>query len=102
MEDALYSAIKKFFSKIRQEPKRVFHGRGQLFPEYSHVCMDWYPPVVFVSANSPFLDEQFLLDKFERHLPKAKFVESMAAAPEFLDRFPERALKIFRFEFSSE
>ena len=303
MEDALYSAIKKFFSKIRQEPKRVFHGRGQLFPEYSHVCMDWYPPVVFVSAydpienrvevlswlrgvdklsqiktvmlqkryernsaaeilygeskarviveenglkfeillgkqqntglfldmqplrvwlrensknkkvlnlfsytcslsvaalaggarsvvnvdlsktsmrwgernhdlngqdkdtitslpfnvftswgrikqegrydlviidpptyqrnsfsaerdygavlkkmrslcsdeatiiaalNSPFLDEQFLLDKFERHVPKAKFVELMAAAPEFLDRFPERALKIFRFEFSSE
>ena len=303
MEDALYSAIKKFFSKIRQEPKRVFHGRGQLFPEYSHVCMDWYPPVVFVSAydpienrvevlswlrgvdklsqiktvmlqkryernsaaeilygesktrviveenglkfeillgkqqntglfldmqplrvwlrenskdkkvlnlfsytcslsvaalaggarsvvnvdlsktsmrwgernhdlngqdkdtitslpfnvftswgrirqegrydlviidpptyqrnsfsaerdygavlkkmrslcsdgatiiaalNSPFLDEQFLLDKFERHVPKAKFVESMAAAPEFLDRFPGRALKIFRFEFSSE
>ena len=53
MEDALYSAIKKFFSKIRQEPKRVFHGRGQLFPEYSHVCMDWYPPVVFVSAYDP-------------------------------------------------
>ena len=303
MEDPLHSAIEKFFSKIRLEPKRIFHGRGQLFPEYSHVCMDWYPPVVFVSAydpiknrvevlswlrgvdklsqiktvmlqkryernsaaeilygerktrvfveenglkfeillgkqqntglfldmqplrvwlrensknkkvlnlfsytcslsvaalaggarsvvnvdlsktsmrwgernhdlngqdkdtitslpfnvftswgrikqegrydlviidpptyqrnsfsakrdygtvlkkmhslcsdeatiiaalNSPFLDEQFLLDKFERHVPKAKFVESMAAAPEFLDRFPGRALKIFRFEFSSE
>ena len=303
MEDPLHSAIEKFFSKIRPEPKRIFHGRGQLFPEYSHVCMDWYPPVVFVSAydpienraevlswlrgvdnlsqiktvmlqkryernsaaeilygesktrviveenglkfeillgkqqntglfldmqplrvwlrenskdkkvlnlfsytcslsvaalaggarsvvnvdlsktsmrwgernhdlngqdkdtitslpfnvftswgrikqegrydlviidpptyqrnsfnaerdygavlkkmrslcsdeatiiaalNSPFLDEQFLLDKFERHVPKAKFVELMAAAPEFLDRFPERALKIFRFEFSSE
>ena len=303
MEDPLHSAIEKFFSKIRPEPKRIFHGRGQLFPEYSHVCMDWYPPVVFVSAydpienrvevlswlrrvdklsqiktvmlqkryernsaaeilygesktrviveenglkfeillgkqqntglfldmqplrvwlrensknkkvlnlfsytcslsvaalaggarsvvnvdlsktsmrwgernhdlngqdkdtitslpfnvftswgrikqegrydlviidpptyqrnsfsaerdygavlkkmrslcsdeatiiaalNSPFLDEQFLLDKFERHVPKAKFVELMAAAPEFLDRFPERALKIFRFEFNSE
>ena len=303
MDDPLHNAIEKFFSKIRLEPKRIFHGRGQLFPEYSHVCMDWYPPVVFVSAydpienrvdvlswlrgvdklsqiktvmlqkryernsaaeilygehktrviveenglkfeillgkqqntglfldmqplrvwlrenskdkkvlnlfsytcslsvaalaggarsavnvdlsktsmrwgernhdlngqdkdtitslpfnvftswgrikqegrydlviidpptyqrnsfsaerdygavlkkmrslcsdeatiiaalNSPFLDEQFLLDKFERHVPKAKFVELMAAAPEFLDRFPERALKIFRFEFSSE
>ena len=303
MEDPLHSAIEKFFSKIRPEPKRIFHGRGQLFPEYSHVCMDWYPPVVFVSAydpienrvevlswlrgvdklsqiktvmlqkryernsaaeilygerktrvfveenglkfeillgkqqntglfldmqplrvwlrensknkkvlnlfsytcslsvaalaggarsvvnvdlsktsmrwgernhdlngqdkdtitslpfnvftswgrikqegrydlviidpptyqrnsfsaerdygavlkkmrslcsdeatiiaalNSPFLDEQFLLDKFERHVPNAKFLELMAAAPEFLDRFPERALKIFRFEFSSE
>ena len=303
MEDPLHSAIEKFFSKIRPEPKRIFHGRGQRFPECSHVCMDWYPPVVFVSAydpienrvevlswlrrvdklsqiktvmlqkryernsaaeilygesktrviveenglkfeillgkqqntglfldmqplrvwlrenskdkkvlnlfsytcslsvaalaggarsvvnvdlsktsmrwgernhdlngqdkdtitslpfnvftswgrikqegrydlviidpptyqrnsfsaerdygavlkkmrslcsdeatiiaalNSPFLDEQFLLDKFERHVPKAKFVELMAAAPEFLDRFPERALKIFRFEFGSE
>ena len=50
MEDPLHSAIEKFFSKIRLEPKRIFHGRGQLFPEYSHVCMDWYPPVVFVSA----------------------------------------------------
>ena len=50
MEDALYSAIKMFFSKVQPEPKRVFHGRGQLFPEYSHVPMDWYPPVVFLSA----------------------------------------------------
>ena len=53
MEDPLHSAIEKFFSKIRPEPKRIFHGRGQLFPEYSHVCMDWYPPVVFVSAYDP-------------------------------------------------
>ena len=53
MEDPLHSAIEKFFSKIRLEPKRIFHGRGQLFPEYSHVCMDWYPPVVFVSAYDP-------------------------------------------------
>ena len=66
MEDPLHSAIEKFFSKIRPEPKRVFHGRGQLFPEYSHV-------------------------------PKAKVVESIAAAQEFLDRFLERILKIFCF-----
>ena len=32
------------------ELKRVFHGRGQIFSEYSHICLDWYPPVVFISA----------------------------------------------------
>ena len=56
---------------------------------------------IIAALNSPFLDEKFLFDKFARHAPKAKFVESIAAAPEFLDRFPERALKIFRFELSS-
>ena len=73
---------------------------GTVLKKMRSLCSD--EATIIAALNSPFLDEQFLLDKFERHVPKAKFVELMAAAPEFLDRFPERALKIFRFEFSSE
>ena len=73
---------------------------GAVLKKMRSLCSDG--ATIIAALNSPFLDEQFLLDKFERHVPKAKFVELMAAAPEFLDRFPERALKIFRFEFSSE
>ena len=50
MIDPLQSVITAFFQANQVEPKRVFHGRGQIFPEYSHVCLDWYPPVVFISA----------------------------------------------------
>ena len=73
---------------------------GAVLKKKRSLCSD--KATLIAALNSPFLDEQFLLDKFERHVLEAKFVESIEAAPEFLDRFLERALKIFRFELSSE
>jgi 23S rRNA (cytosine1962-C5)-methyltransferase len=29
--------------------QRLFHGRGQIEPEYSHVCIDWYSPVILIT-----------------------------------------------------
>ena len=56
---------------------------------------------IVASLNSPFLDQQFLLDKFAQHAPAAVFQETMPAAPEFKDKYPERALKIARFKYQT-
>ena len=47
------------------------------------------------------LDDQLLLDKFAKLAAQARFVESLAPAGEYLDRFPERALKVHRFELNA-
>jgi len=57
---------------------------------------------VIATLNSPFLEGEFLLGKFEHHAPEFKAIEEMPVAPEFSDKFPERALKIFRFVYQAE
>ena len=54
---------------------------------------------VIATLNSPFLDTEFLLEKFRKHAPQCQVVEKMHVAPEFADKFPDRALKIYRFKF---
>lgn len=54
---------------------------------------------IIATLNSPFLNRNFLLDKFAQHLPAARFIESIPASPEFQDKYPEKALKIFRFKY---
>ncbi len=56
---------------------------------------------IIATVNSPFLDENFLLHLFERHLPQSRFVSTMEVAPEFEDAFPERGLKIYKFSYMS-
>lgn len=53
---------------------------------------------VIATINSPFLDVNFLLEKFERHVPAASYIGSMEVAEEFADKFPERGLKIYHFK----
>lgn len=52
---------------------------------------------VIATVNSPFLETDFLLEKFSENVPGSKYLGSMAAAPEFEDKYPEKALKIYRF-----
>lgn len=56
---------------------------------------------VIATINSPFLDADYLLQQFERYVPEATFVESIAAAPEFEDKYPQRALKICHFNMTN-
>lgn len=46
----LQGAIAAFFAQAQPEPRRVFHGRGQLYPGFEHVCVDWFSPVVLITA----------------------------------------------------
>lgn len=60
IESAPSQTCQKFFANTQPEPRRVFHGRGQRYPGYEHLCIDWYPPVLLLSLYKETSD----LDKF--------------------------------------
>jgi 23S rRNA (cytosine1962-C5)-methyltransferase len=55
---------------------------------------------IIATVNSPYLGPDFLIHQVQRYAPACRFVEEIAAAPEFADRFPDKALKICRFKVS--
>jgi 23S rRNA (cytosine1962-C5)-methyltransferase len=42
----------EFFDSLQSEPRRVFHGRGHMYPGLEHINLDWYPPVLLIAAYS--------------------------------------------------
>ena len=55
------SAIDTFSQHLRQitpgdEASRLFHGRGGLFPLLEQITLDWYPPVLLLTAFKPIDD----------------------------------------------
>jgi len=54
-------ALARTFAATATDTRRVFHGRGHLHPGLEHVCIDWYPPVLLVTAYQPLADESALL-----------------------------------------
>ncbi|MDD9959535.1 MAG: class I SAM-dependent methyltransferase [Gammaproteobacteria bacterium] len=72
---------------------------GAVIRKLAKLCHD--KAEIIATLNSPFLGQQFLLDKFAQYAPTAEFVESIPAAEEFKDRFPDRALKILRFNYKA-
>lgn len=58
----LREVAESFFAKNQAEARRIFHGRGQLYPGLEHICLDWYPPLVLVSAYDAIADPLLLVD----------------------------------------
>lgn len=40
------------------ESRRLIHGRGGLFPECEHLCLDWFEPVVLLTSFKPLGEDQ--------------------------------------------
>lgn len=55
---------------------------------------------IIATVNSPYLGPDFLIHLMQRYAPACRFVEQMHAPAEFADKFPDKALKIFRFRVS--
>jgi len=72
---------------------------GSVIKRLGQLCND--DADVIATLNSPFLDQQFLLDKFAQYAPAAEFLETIPAAEEFKDKYPEKGLKILRFNYKS-
>jgi len=53
---------------------------------------------IIAALNSPFLESEYLIELFAAHVPDASFVDFIAPAPEFADKYPEKGLKICRFK----
>lgn len=41
-----------FFASDQPDARRIFHGRGQLFPGLEHICIDWFRPLVLITAHA--------------------------------------------------
>ena len=50
-------ALSAFFDGDVTDTRRVFHGRGHFFDGAEHLCIDWYPPVLLITAYKPMLAE---------------------------------------------
>jgi 23S rRNA (cytosine1962-C5)-methyltransferase len=55
---------------------------------------------IIATVNSPYIGDDFLIHQFERWAPETRFLEMMPRSPEFADKYPERALKIYHFKAS--
>ncbi|MBV1879546.1 MAG: class I SAM-dependent methyltransferase [Pseudomonadales bacterium] len=45
-------ALTEQFNKFDVQPRRVFHGRGHQFEGLEHVNLDWFAPVLLITAYS--------------------------------------------------
>lgn len=53
----------RFFDQRREEPRRVFHGRGHMFEGLEHINLDWYPPVLLISGYQPITEVESLAEE---------------------------------------
>jgi len=57
---------------------------------------------VIATVNSPRLDDEYLIEQFARHAPRLQLIDYLPAAPEFIEKYPERGLKIYHFRQPEE
>lgn len=50
----------QFFSDVQIDTRRIFHGRGQLYPGLEHLSVDWFSPVVLITSYEEIIDTQAL------------------------------------------
>lgn len=58
--DAIKEAA-KFFDVEQLDARRVFHGRGQMHEGLEHICIDWFAPLVLISAYAEIEDPAAVL-----------------------------------------
>lgn len=61
---------------LSQESKRLFHGRGQRFPDYEDLVIDWFAPVLHVTCyrkrDDCWLEQLF--SHLKQWIPKAEAI----------------------------
>lgn len=72
----LVDAVKRFFAQPQPEARRIFHGRGRQFPGLEHICLDWYSPLVLISAFEP-IDEMDQLMEYLLAADQEKQIQSV-------------------------
>ena len=60
--DAIEKLAANFFASDQSDARRIFHGRGHLFPGLEHVCIDWFRPLVLITAHAEIDDIEGLTE----------------------------------------
>ncbi|MBT7968676.1 MAG: methyltransferase [Methylococcales bacterium] len=58
------------------ESQRLFHGRGQVFPGFEGINIDWYPPVLLISLYDSGYDQwlEKVVDWLMKEIPECQSV----------------------------
>ena len=62
ISNPLYEKLTGFFAEPQPVARRIFHGRGKCYPGFEHLCIDWFNPVILISAWQSVDDIQGLKD----------------------------------------
>lgn len=54
--EAIEKSAAVFFADDQSDARRIFHGRGHFFPGLEHVCIDWFRPLVLITAHAAIDD----------------------------------------------
>ena len=60
--EAIEKLAAVFFANDQFDARRIFHGRGHLFPGLEHVCIDWFRPLVLITAHAAIDDIEELTE----------------------------------------
>ena len=88
---ALQNKVTTFFNTTQNEAKRVFHGRGHCYPELEHICIDWFPPLVLITAYQPIEDIAAMLSLL-MDSDKNEQIESVLLQHRYQDKSPSEII----------
>ena len=83
--------LNQFFSQEQTEARRIFHGRGHCYTGYEHICIDWFPPVVLISAWQPVEDIDTITSLILESAP-AGHLKAIVLQHRYIDQSPAETL----------
>jgi|TARA_B110000116_G_scaffold213747_1_gene190018 23S rRNA (cytosine1962-C5)-methyltransferase len=83
--------LANFFSLDQPEARRVLHGRGLLFSSLEQLSVDWYPPVLCVTAYKEFEGESGL-EEFAMFIDRQQQIKSLVLQKRYEENSPAQDL----------
>lgn len=80
--DAIKKSAVAFYASDQPDARRIFHGRGQLFPGLEHISIDWFRPLVLITAYAVIEDIDGLTDVLLR-ADEAKQIQTIVLQNRF-------------------
>ncbi len=69
--------LPSFIKPESNDAQRLFHGRGHIYDGLSHVCIDWYAPVVFIFFYEE-VDQNWLnclINRIQFEIPQCESIQ---------------------------
>ena len=88
---AIQESAAAFFDVAQPDARRIFHGRGQLYPGLEHICIDWLAPLVLISAFDEIEDSAAVLQVLRDADTKGQ-IQSVMLQNRFVQGAPAQAL----------
>jgi len=67
MYSPIYHHLQASFKSTPVESLRIFHGRGHLYEGLEHINIDWYPPVLLITAYQEIPSLELIIEAAKRH-----------------------------------